>query len=71
MEHSLACFLPRIAPIFIINCPDLAPILTTFQLPRFPFGLTKDSDSHYAICITYIITSHDAVLTGLHLQIIL
>ena len=34
----------RIAPIFIINCPDFAHISSTFQLPRFPFCFTKDSD---------------------------
>ena len=43
LELPMACFLARNAPIFILNCPDFAPISTTFQLLRFLFGLTKDS----------------------------
>ena len=44
IKHNLAYFLPRNAPIFIINCPDFAPISSTLLMPRFSFELTKDSD---------------------------
>jgi hypothetical protein len=49
--HNLACFLPRNAPIFIINCPDFAPISSTLQLPRFAYGLTKDSAGAHGVVI--------------------
>jgi hypothetical protein len=44
VEHNLASFLPRNAPILSeisLILSEIAPISSTFQLPLFLFSLTK------------------------------